>query len=119
MQRRLARLQPIIARRFPLPPPPVDESLLSPEEWDEVVRISAITKEGGLAALSDAELDQMECFARKLAGGGGRDMSRVSRRVARLETVDLAGSGRTSDWLTELAQSHSISSVCHLACSPC
>jgi hypothetical protein len=68
MQRRLTRLEPVIARRFPPPRPPVDESLLSSEEWDEVARISAITNAGGLAALSDAERDRMESFARKLAG---------------------------------------------------
>jgi hypothetical protein len=68
MQRRLARLEPVFKQRFQPPPPPVDETLLSPAEWDEVARLSAITKTGGLAALSDADLDLMECFARKLAG---------------------------------------------------
>jgi hypothetical protein len=68
MQRRLTRLEPVIARRFPPPRPPVDESLLSSEEWEEAARISAITTDGGLAALSDGELDRMACFAWKLAG---------------------------------------------------
>lgn len=71
VQRRLARLEPVIAQRFPPPSPPrppIDEWLLAPEEWEEVARLSAITRVGGLAALSDADLDLMECFARRLAG---------------------------------------------------
>ena len=67
MHRCLARWEPVIALRFPQSPPPIDESLLSPEEWEEVGRISAIMKDGGLAALSDPDLELMEGFARKLA----------------------------------------------------
>jgi len=43
LHRRLERLGPMMAQRFSPPPPPVDESVLFPEEWDEVARISAIT----------------------------------------------------------------------------
>jgi hypothetical protein len=41
--------------------------LLVPEEWEEVAWISAIMKEGGFDALSVADLELMECFARKLS----------------------------------------------------
>jgi hypothetical protein len=68
LERRLIRLGPAIARVKPPPRPPVDETRLAPDEWAEMARISEITEEAGVAALSDADLDLAICLTRKLAG---------------------------------------------------
>jgi hypothetical protein len=70
LERRLLRLGAAIARLRPPPRPEIDEARLTAEEWTEAARIGGVTREGGLAALSDADLDLAICLAQKLRGEG-------------------------------------------------
>jgi hypothetical protein len=68
LARRLTRLGPTIASLRPLSPPSVDPTVLTAEEMEEAGRIAATVRVGGLAVLSDADLDRAECLRRKLTG---------------------------------------------------
>jgi hypothetical protein len=45
----------------------VDETRLTPEEWAEAARIGKIARDGGLDALSVADLELLECLVRTVA----------------------------------------------------
>jgi hypothetical protein len=66
LRRRVERLTTCMSQVDP--PLPVDVTVLSAAEWDEVARMSAKGNVGGFAALTNTELDRLEWFARRLSG---------------------------------------------------
>jgi hypothetical protein len=58
-----------LADEAPPEVPPVDPTRLTPVEREAAARIAGIVAAGGLAVLSDADLDLAECLRHKLDGG--------------------------------------------------